>query len=434
MQNETKITCPKCNHSFKLEEAYKQEIEAKIVAIYEADKNKAIIEAKQKIRQEEQAKAHADKEKLIKENNEKDKKLAEQQKEIRAKNELELQVKELQNYNKKIQSDLDIEIQKAVIKKESELQKQNENNINEWKKIYAEQQKNSELQLRKELEEKIKLQKQNEINKINLQKQNEIDQIKEELKQKHLLELKIKEEQLLQANKKAEELSKNLHQGSMQVQGEAQEKLLSERLKEMFIYDDFATKTTGKEESDIEQTIFENGKYCGKIVYESKNTKVFNSDWIPKLKKDGQNTNADCLVLITQTMPSNNNKLHQIDGIWICPINNFEIVATTLRYGLIEISKQKIINENKQDKMVQLYNFMSSNEFQNYMEIVLMGIKKIKDSYESEKNATLKRWKEREKEINNIMENAALFIGAVRGISGIDIPLLELPGQIKLLE
>jgi len=218
------------------------------------------------------------------------------------------------------------------------------------------------------------------------------------------------------------------------VQGEAQEKLLSERLKEMFIYDDFVTKTTGKEESDIEQKIYENGKYCGKIVYESKNTKAFNPDWIAKLKKDGQNANANCSVLITQTMPSSNNKLHQVDNIWICPINNFEIVAMTLRSGLIGVSKQKIINENKNDKMIQLYNFMSSSEFQNYMDGVFMSIQKLRDSYEQEQKALQKIWKQREKEFINIYDNGAAFIGAVKGISGIDTALFELPGQSNLLE
>jgi hypothetical protein len=430
MQNETKITCPKCNHSFKLEEVYmreleasRQEFEAKLIAEKETEKNKAILEAQQKIRQEEQAKFNSEKEKLVQTNNEMNKQLAELQQVSRAKKELENQVVELQNANKKIQSDVDIEIQRAVLNKEKELRKENELNQNEWKKIQEEKQRTTETRLRKELEEKMKSQKQNEI-----------ELMKIELEQKHQLELKIKDEQLSQANKKAEELSKNLNQGSSQVQGEAQEKLLSERLKEMFIFDDFSTKTTGKEETDIEQTIIDNGSVCGKIVYESKNTKVFNSDWIQKLKKDGQNAKADSMVLVTQAMPKSNSKTHLVDNVWVCSINDFEIIARTLRHGIIKINRHKTINENKHDKMIQLYNFMNSKEFQNYMEAVFMGITKLKESYEQEKNALQKIWKQREKEFLNIYENASAFIGAVKGISGIDTTLFELPGQSNLLE
>ena len=434
MQNEAKITCPKCQHSFKLEEIYRQEIEQKIIANYEADKNKAIIEAQQKVRKEEQSKFDVEREKLMKSNNEMTKQVAELQQVSREKNELELQIAALKNANKKIQSDLDIEIQKAIFKRENEFQKEKENAINEWKKMFEDKQKNSELQVRMELEEKINLQKQNELDRINLQKQNEINKIKTELELKHKLELKEKDEKLLQANKRAEELTKNLNQNSMQIQGEAQEKLLSERLKEMFIYDDFSAKTTGKEESDIEQIIKYKDKICGKILYESKNTKAFNPDWIPKLKKDGQKAKADFLVLITQAMPSNNNKLHKTEGIWICPIDDFEIVARTLRYGLVKISEQKIINENKHDKMIQLYDFMNGKEFQNYMEAVFMGIKKLKESYDEEKNALRKIWARRDKEFVDIYENSTNFFGAIKGIAGIDTDLFELPGQQKMLE
>jgi hypothetical protein len=434
MQNNLQITCPRCNHTFKLEEVYRQEIEAKIIQDFDkktadavADATKQAVE-KEKKRNEQQTDSYKRK---ISELSSKNLELEQKDK---ANQQLELQNAELQNANKKMQSDLATEIRKAVINRENELLDEKEKEKNELEKIYKEQQKRLEEQ-QKESEERIKKQAIEDAQRIvQLELENKLKNQEADIENKYKLQLQIKDEQLLQANKKAEELTKNLNQVSMQVQGEAQEKLLSERLKEIFTYDNFSAKTTGKEETDIEQIVVDNGRICGKIVYESKNTKVFNLDWVSKLKKDGQRANADCLVIVTQTMPSNNDKLHQIENVWICPINNFEIVAKTLRYGLVEISKQKITNENKQDKMAQLYLFMNSKEFQNYMEAIFMGIKNLKDSYEKEKNALQKLWKQREKEFANIYDNAVNFIGAIKGISGIETALFELPYQQNLLE
>ena len=430
MQNETKITCPHCKNTFELTEIYKKEIEANILKDFDkklAEATKQAIEKEKKITAQQNDVYKRKIDELFAKNQELEQKTKTNQ-------ELEIQIAELQNANKQIQSNRELEIQKAIINQKNESQKEKENEINDWKRLYSEQQKNSEIQLRNELEEKIKLQKQNELERINLQKQCELSKLKEELELKYELKLKEKDETLFQTQKRLEEANKTITQNSMQVQGEAQEKLLSERLKEIFIYDVFAAKTIGKEESDIEQTIIDNGKYCGKIIYESKNTKAFNSDWIPKLKKDGQNANADSLVLITQTMPTNNDKLHQIDNVWICPIHNFEVVAKTLRFGLIEINKQKITNENKHDKMVQLYNFMNSKEFQNYMDLIFIGIKRLKDTYEKERTYMLKVWEQRKKEFENIYDNTAMFIGAIKGISTIDMEQFELPAQQHLLD
>jgi hypothetical protein len=68
------------------------------------------------------------------------------------------------------------------------------------------------------------------------------------------------------------------------------------------------------------------------------------------------------------------------------------------------------------------------------MDLIFNGIKNLKDSYEDEKNAMIKIWKQREKEFKNIYENASMFLGAIKGISGIDTGQFELPGQQNLLD
>src|SRR5215203_1505971 len=101
------------------------------------------------------------------------------------------------------------------------------------------------------------------------------------------LRLKELEKQLEDQRKLAEEMKRKAEQGSMQLQGEAQELLLEEILRVHFPYDTLKEVGKGVEGADCIQTVRNQiGIECGKIIFESKRTKTFNNNWIDKLKSD----------------------------------------------------------------------------------------------------------------------------------------------------
>ena len=57
---------------------------------------------------------------------------------------------------------------------------------------------------------------------------------------------------------------------------------------------------------------------CGKIYYESKRTKDFQSGWIEKFKADMREKGADVGVLVTEAMPSGFDRMGIMEGVWIC--------------------------------------------------------------------------------------------------------------------
>jgi Uncharacterized protein conserved in bacteria len=83
--------------------------------------------------------------------------------------------------------------------------------------------------------------------------------------------------------KLAEEMKRKAEQGSMQTQGEVQELMLEEMLRNAFPYDVISEVAKGVRGADCIQTVRNRfGQDCGKIIFESKRTQAFSTEWIEK--------------------------------------------------------------------------------------------------------------------------------------------------------
>jgi hypothetical protein len=140
----------------------------------------------------------------------------------------------------------------------------------------------------------------------------------------YLLKVRELEKQLDDQRKLAEEMKRKAEQGSMQLQGEAQELLLEELLRDRFPYDTIGEVGKGVEGADCIQTVFNHvGTECGKIIFESKRTKAFNNAWIEKLKADMRNKGADVAILVTGVYPKEMACFGERDGVWICSFSKW---------------------------------------------------------------------------------------------------------------
>ena len=91
-----------------------------------------------------------------------------------------------------------------------------------------------------------------------------------------------------------------------------------------------------------------------------------------------------------------------------------------LRDGIIKISVALKSQENKGDKMNLLYTYLTSSEFAEQWKAIREGFMNMKISIQKERDAMEKLWKQREKQLEKVLLNAAHIRGAVDGIAGID--------------
>lgn len=230
--------------------------------------------------------------------------------------------------------------------------------------------------------------------------------------------------QLQEAQRKAE-------QSSMQLQGEAQELAIEEFLQNEFPMDSIEEIKKGARGGDCVQTV--NGKTdepLGTIYYESKRTKSFQPAWIEKFKADMVARGANVGVLVTDAMPSDMDRMGIRSGVYICRYEDFKSLCVILRESLIRVSHALSSQENKGDKMVMLYDYLTGSEFQMQLEAIVEGFVQMKEDLDGERRSMERQWKKREKQIEKVLLNTTRLHGSLQGIAGSAIPAvkqLELP-------
>ena len=389
------ITCPNCGHEFELNESLKNEVEKEL-------RGKMVDWQKKKEEEFEKQKDEIEKSAKKKAGEELSAKLKMMEEDARVKTQ---QLQELQ-------------------KKELELLRD--------KSALEEKQKNFEMELEKRF-----LEKRKEIEDSTIKREQELFELKSKREQE-LFDLKTKEFKLQmdQQQKLIEELKRKSEQGSMQLQGESQEILLEDLLKENFPFDLIEEVGKGVEGADCIQVVRNSsGTDCGRIIYESKRTKAWANSWVDKLKADKRNKGADVAILVTQVFPRGMDRFGERDGIWICNFQEVGSISHLMRSSIIKIHDIQKAQEGKGDKMQMLYDFLTGNEFRGQVEAIVEGFMSIKQGIAKERIQMEKIWKEREKQIEKVLISTSGMYGSVKGIAGAsvgNIPLLE--GETEIPE
>jgi hypothetical protein len=378
------IHCPKCNHAFEPGDSIREEVQNELRGqMKEWQKQKeietaALIDAEKK-------KMHAELENNLKKN---------------IASEYEAQLQQFQ----KNAADAEIKLNAARAKEVAFLQKEQDLKTKE-----AELEVTLQRQL---IEERGKLQEQ--LAKEEAEKNN----LKE---QQFAMRTKELEKQIEDQKKLVEEMRRKQEQGSMQLQGEVQELMLEELLQTTFPFDKIEEVGKGVRGADCIQTVRNQfGSESGKIIYESKRTKDFANDWIEKLKSDMRTLGADVAIIVTQTLPKDMDRFGEKDGVYICTFSEVRSVALLLRNALLKIAEAKKSQENKGDKMVMLYDYLTSSEFSEQWKAIREGFMSMKLSIQKERDMMEKLWKSREKQLEKVLLNAAHIKGSVEGIAGAD--------------
>ena len=417
MTNQTTIKCPNCQTEIDINEVLYHQLENKYKNEHLAEKKKleAEIEAKRK-----EYKTHLDSLKVKEEEFKEQKEKFEE--EIKKATQIQLKAERV-----KLQENL----RKEILDEQSEsmalLQKQLEEKSNQVKELNVAKAQIGQLQREKEeMESSIMAKAELALNeKLKLEK----EKIQKATDEQNELKLRQKDEQLRQLQEQLQIAQRKAEQGSMQLQGEVQELAIEEWLKEKYPFDTIDEVKKGARGADCMQIVHtRESQNCGKIYYESKRTKDFQKSWIEKFKADMREKGADIGVLVTDVMPSDMQRMGLYEGIWICSFEEFKGLSAVLREQIIKIHHAMKSQENKTDKMSLLYGFLTSNEFKMQIEAIVEAFTTMQSDLDSEKRSMQRIWKQREKQIEKVLDNTINMYGSIRGIAGNAI------GNIKALE
>ena len=332
--SQLKITCPNCNETFSADEALQKH-----------------LKEKEKIYQEE----IKVKEKLLKEKYNLDFKLKEKNLEK------ELSFK-IQEQNKSKFQNLATKLDEVEAEKKNIEMKYQEDIKKKEKLLESKYKKKNESELKKSEDLRAKERKEDEI---------------------------FKKRQKI----KIEELTRQLKQKSVEVQGEVQEELIEDYLRDKFPNDTVEEVKKGAKGADCILTINnKDNEKLAQIYFESKDHKSFKEEWVSKLLSDMKDKNINYGVLITTAMPKDYNK--DLDGyverhgkrILIIPMN-YQIIHT-----LVSFIRVNLINEHKSKKdfnapkmMKRLWDHIMGPSFQLPVRNLYQSMIKMNDLMGKEK-------------------------------------------------
>jgi hypothetical protein len=393
--NDQTIRCPHCAKEIPLTAALTSHIETDMREKMKIEWNKRLEQLeKEKLAMDQKLKEELQREKA---------KLVESAK-AEAEQKVGIELKDLKDHE-------------AAMKRQLEEARKNELELRKRSRELEEQKQNMELELQRKLDaERAQL----------------IEKAKTEAADEMSRKMAEKDKTIEMMMKRVEEMERMGNQGSMQVQGEVQEDELKHFLQNLFLLDCIEDVPTGMNGADLVHTVKNNlGESCGVILWESKNTKAWNAEWIKKLKADQTAAKADLAVIVTRAMPENIEGCGNIDGIWIVEHGSQKAIALALRKHLLELNQVKRSMVGRGEKMEVLHGYLTGSQFRLRVESIVGAFSSLKIDLDKERTAMQRIWQKREKEIERVIENTTSMYGDLQGIMGAsalpEMQSMELP-------
>ncbi len=239
------------------------------------------------------------------------------------------------------------------------------------------------------------------------------------------LKLKEKEKQIEDLRKALEDAKRRSELGSQELQGEVLELDLEQRLRGQFPHDRIEPVPKGIRGADLIQAVVDpQGRDCGRIVWETKNTKHWQPAWLEKLKDDQRACNAALSVLVSVALPAGVHGFGRIDGVWVCDPKSWPSLAVALREQLIGVAFAHAAAEGKQEKMELLYQYLAGDQFRQRVQGIVEAFTAMQDQLARERRAMERLWREREKQIERVITHTVGMYGEMRGLIGTTLPAI----------
>jgi len=407
---EATVVCPKCKHEFAITEAVTASIELKLQAKYveeAAKREKAIVAREQSLAASQAAIAKAQ---------------AGIDEQVAAKLQTErttIATEEAKKARLALESDLTGK--ERMITQLGETINTMNAKLGDAQKAQADLlRKQRELDdAKREVELTVEKRVQESIGSARAQAKREAE---DELK----MRVADKEHTIAAMTKQIEDLKRRAEQGAQQPQGEVAELMLEANLHARFPRDIIEPVPKGEFGADaIHRVATATGQVAGTILWESKRTKNWKADWLPKLRENQRAVKAEIAVIVSHVLPKDVESFDIIDGVWVASPRFALPLASVLRQSLIDLADARVIGEGQQTKMELIYNYLTGTGFKQRVQALVEQFTEMQDSLRREQKWMTSKWAEREMQLELILKATAGMYGDLRGIAGRSLPQVE---------
>lgn len=395
-----RITCPNCQAQIEITEVISGQLRASIRAELETE----LGPVRQKLRQQQ--------EDLAQKQQELQEKVQAVEEQVKAKLAAERPVLE-QTIRSRIREEQDLELKDkaaAIAELQAKVQQATAKEL-------------AFLKEKRDLEDKVR----NADLEVERRTQEQLQAVREQaakdVEEQQRLKLLDSEQKVQTLLKQIEDLKRKAEQGSQQAQGEVLEIALEELLKSLFPTDGVEPVAKGVRGADVIQRVFDDsGMECGLILWESKRTRHWSKEWLPKLRDDLRMVGASRSVIVSEQLPEHVRHFGQVDGVWVASWPCVHPVAMMLRESLIGVAKSRRALDGQHSKMELVYNYLIGQGFYNRVSGVVEAFMTMRQELEAEKRALNTCWKKREKQLERVLLSTSGLYGDLQGIIGSTLP------------
>jgi hypothetical protein len=220
-----------------------------------------------------------------------------------------------------------------------------------------------------------------------------------------------------------DELRRKADTGSAQLRGEVQELMLEKMLKSAFPSDRIVPVEKGRAGGDaLHEVIGLSGKPAGAVLYESKNTRAWSSEWLSKAKQDMRAAKAALCVIVTAALPKGVETFDRIDGVFVVSLRCVLPLAHVLRQVLIDIAVIRATTKQGDGAAEKLLDYITGQQFHSRVAAVLEGCITIQTDLDADKRATSRRWARSQQHIDAVVQNTGAIFGDIQGLLGGALP------------
>jgi hypothetical protein len=192
---------------------------------------------------------------------------------------------------------------------------------------------------------------------------------------------------------KLEAMARQLEKKTAEELGEGAEVKLFDALRAEFDGDKIEPVGKGASGADIIHIVMHNGRECGKIIYESKNSTGWRDDYVTKLVQDQTAAKADYAILSTFKFPKDAKQVEVRESVIIVNPARAVAIAQIIRKQLVQVHTLRLSKSERAKKMAALFDYVTSARCAHLLERVETQSDALLKLQEAEVKAHEAHWK-----------------------------------------
>jgi hypothetical protein len=226
-------------------------------------------------------------------------------------------------------------------------------------------------------------------------------------------------EDKLKLSEQLAEVQRKLEKKTADELGEGAEINLLEALRSAFPDDKFVHVGKGNAGADIIHTVMHSGMACGKIIFDSKDHGQWRYDFATKLATDKIAEGADHAILSTRKFPQGMRQLDVVEGVILANPARVVALVQVVREHIVKSHALRLSNEDKAQKSVELYTFITSAQCTDLLDRIDMHAQELLEMQVKEQKAHEKVWKDQGILYRSIQKTGADLSNRIDTILGI---------------